>query len=422
MLSREENEYLCRVGQDTPMGAALRRYWIPACLSSDLPEPDSDPFRVRRLGDDLIAVRDSHGVGGILDESCCHRGASLAFGRVEECGIRCLYHGWKFAVDGTILETPNMLDSRLRGAIKAPAYPVCEIGDVVWVYMGPPGLEPAVPAYNWTEVASTHRFVFEMIQENCNFVQAVEGGLDSSHVGILHSDEVQVMKAGEYDPTGIGRDRYPSTDAAPRLEVEDTSFGFHYAAIRDGEEAGTSYVRITPYVMPFMTYPPGNVAVMRVPVDDESTAVISVVWDATTPPDREYALARHGMDRPEVYGSDRRLRIQQQDRAAMRRKESWSGIFGFNPQDGAMTMNMGGPIFDRSKEHLVLADYAIIRMRRLLVDAAQAVDRGGQPVGVAPGVDTTKISCASGLIAEGSAWQDLVPGNRGDAVREGGER
>jgi hypothetical protein len=168
--------------------------------------------------------------------------------------------------------------------------------------------------------------------------------------------------------------------------------------------------------MPFMTYPPGNVAVMRVPVDDESTAVISVVWDATTPPDREYALSRHGMDRSEVYGPDRRLRIAPQDRDAMRRGESWSGIFGFNPQDGAMTMNMGGPIFDRSSEHLVPADYAIIRMRRMLIDAARAVEEGEVPAGVVPDLDTTKITCASGLISENEAWQDLVPGNRSVSV------
>jgi hypothetical protein len=261
-----------------------------------------------------------------------------------------------------------------------------------------------------------------MIQEHCNFVQALEGGVDSSHVGILHSDEVKIMKTGDYDPTGIGRDRYPSTDAAPRLEVEDTPFGFHYAAIRDGDDPGTSYVRITPFVMPFMTYPPGNVAVMRVPIDDESTAVISVVWDATTPPDRGYALARHGMDRPEVYGPDRRLRILPQDRDAMRRGESYSGIFGFNPQDGAMTMNMGAAIFDRTKEHLVPADYAVIRLRRLLVDAARAVEVGESPLGTGAAFDTTKVMCASGVIHDGDAWQDLVPGNRVDASPTGGSR
>ncbi|HEY5271744.1 MAG TPA: Rieske 2Fe-2S domain-containing protein, partial [Acidimicrobiales bacterium] len=147
MLSHEENDYLCRVGPGTPMGAALRRYWIPACLSADLPEADSDPVRIRRVGEDLVAFRDTNGVVGILDEQCCHRGASLAFGRVEECGIRCLYHGWKYAVDGTILETPNMADSRYRQAIKAPAYPVCEVGDIVWVYLGPPELIPPEPAF-----------------------------------------------------------------------------------------------------------------------------------------------------------------------------------------------------------------------------------------------------------------------------------
>jgi hypothetical protein len=159
---------------------------------------------------------------------------------------------------------------------------------------------------------------------------------------------------------------------------------------------------------------------MRVPIDDDSTAVISAVWDESTAPDREYALARHGMNRPEVYGADKRLRIEHQDREAMRRKESWSGIFGFNPQDGAMTMNMGGPIYDRTREHLVPADYAIIRMRRTLIDAARAVEDGKEPVGISLDLDARGISCGSGLIGEDARWQDLVPGNRPSLERSGG--
>src|SRR5580698_6383454 len=145
MLTAEENEVLCRVGPGTPMGTVLRRYWTPAFQLGDLPAPDCPPVRVTILGENFVAFRDTAGRLGFLDELCCHRGASLAFGRVEECGIRCLYHGWKYAVDGTILETPNMADSRYRQAIKAPAYPVCEVGDVVWAYLGPPELIPPEP-------------------------------------------------------------------------------------------------------------------------------------------------------------------------------------------------------------------------------------------------------------------------------------
>lgn len=413
MLTREENEYLCRVGPGTPMGDLLRRYWIPACPASDLPEPDCAPVRVRRLGQDLVAFRDSDGRLGVLDEQCCHRGASLCYGRVEDRGIRCLYHGWKYAVDGTILETPNMPDSRFRERVKAPAYPVHEVGDVIWVYLGPPGKQPPAPDYVWTRVPSSHRFVFEFIQEHCNWVQALEGGMDSSHVGILHGDEVALMTRGEYDPQGVGRDRYPSTDNAPVLEVQNTNFGLHYAALRQALEPGRHYVRITPYIMPFMTYPAGGAGVMRVPRDDESTAVITAGWrpEHEEPPDLAYVLRREGMDRPEVYGPDRVLRIPEQDREAMRRRESFTGIVGFNPQDGAMTMSMGGPIFDRSREHVVPADYAILRMRRLLIEWAGRVAEGEDPPGVTPDVATGEITGAGGVIDRGASWQALVPGN-----------
>lgn len=412
MLTREENEYMCRVGPGTPMGNLLRRYWIPALPSSELPEPDSDPVTFRRLGEDLIAFRNSEGVVGVLDELCTHRGASLKFGRVEDCGIRCLYHGWKYGVDGTIHETPNHPNSRFRQKIKAPSYPVFEGGDIVWIYMGPAELMPKPPNYRWVE--GTNRRVHEFIQPNCNFVQALEGGLDSSHVGILHGDEMSLATKGEFDPSGIGADRYPTTDVAPRLEVENTDFGFHYAAIREGLDEGTSYVRITPYILPWQTSPAGGSFVLRVPRDDDSTSVFSIGWapeDAPRVPTVAQVLARDGMSDPAIYGPDKVLHIMKQDRAAMRRGESFTGIIGFNPQDGAMTMNMGGPIFDRSREHVVPADYAILRMRRLLIANARMVERGETPVGLDPELRDDLITGASGVIPTGEPWQDLVPGN-----------
>jgi nitrite reductase/ring-hydroxylating ferredoxin subunit len=412
MLSREENERMCRVGPGTPMGEVLRRYWIPVLPSADLPTPDSDPVRVRRLGQNFVAFRDTKGRVGVLDEQCTHRGASLTFGRVEDCGIRCLYHGWKFAVDGTIMDTPNMADNgRFREKLKAPAYPVHEAGDIVFAYFGPPEKAPPPPRFKWMEGPSSQRFVFEMIQEHCNFVQALEGGLDSSHVGILHGDEMRLASKGLYDPDGIGKDRYPTTDNAPQLRVENTTFGFHYAAMRQASDNESSYVRITPYIMPFMTFPAGGTGVMRIPMDDETTAVITVNWDHDQPANPESVMRRQGMDNPAVYGPDKVLRILPQDRAAMRRGESYSGIVGFNPQDGAMTMNMGGPIFDRSKEHVVPADHAILRMRRLLLKAADVVAAGGDPVGTTPDVDTSQVFGASGVIKAGDRWQDLVPGH-----------
>ena len=412
MLTREENEYMCRVGPGTPMGDLLRRYWVPAIPSTDLPGPDSDPVTFRRMGEDLIAFRDSNGVVGVLDELCTHRGASLRFGRVEDCGIRCLYHGWKYGVDGTIQETPNHPDSRFRQKIKAPSYPVFEGGGIVWIYMGPAEKMPKTPNYRW--ITGSNRRVHEFIQPNCNFVQALEGGLDSSHVGILHGHEMALASKGEYDPDGIGADRYPTTDVAPTLEVENTDFGFHYAAIRDGLDEGTSYVRITPYVLPWQTSPAGGSVVLRVPRDDDSTSVFSVGWapdDAPPVPTVEQVLIRDGMSDPAIYGPDKILHIAPQDREAMRSGASFTGIVGFNPQDGAMTMNMGGPIFDRSREHVVPADYAILRMRRLLIEQARRVERGEDPVGVHATLEDDKITGASGVITKGERWQDLVPDN-----------
>jgi phthalate 4,5-dioxygenase len=413
MLTRVENEYMCRVGPGTPMGDLLRRYWVPAIPSTDLPEPDGAPVTVRRLGEDLVAFRNSEGTVGVLSELCTHRGASLKFGRVEDCGIRCLYHGWKYGTDGVIQETPNFPDSRFRQKIKAPAYPVFEGGGIIWIYMGPADKKPKPPNFQW--MAGSNRRVHEFIQPNCNFVQALEGGLDSSHVGILHGTEMTLATKGDYDPNGIGADRYPTTDVAPRLEVENTDFGFHYAAIRDGIEDDTSYVRITPYIMPWQTSPAGGSWVLRVARDDDSTSVFSIGWapdDAPPVPTVEQVLRRDGMGDPAVYGPDKVLRVPEQDREAMRRGESFTGIVGFNPQDGAMTMNMGAAIFDRSREHVVPADYAILRMRRLLIDNAKKVERGEDPVGVSPDLADELIVGASGVIQVGDPWQTLVPGNR----------
>ena len=408
MLSAEENERLCEVGPATAMGEVLRRYWVPAFQAGDLPEPDCPPIHVRVLGEDFVAFRDAAGRPGFLDELCCHRGASLRFGRVEDCGIRCLYHGWKFAVDGTILDTPNLPDARVRTRLKAPAFPVHEAGEVIFAYLGPPDTVPPPPRFSWMEGPAENRFVYEHVQENCNYVQALEGGLDSAHVGILHGDEMALASIGQYDPNGVGKDRYPTADQAPRLEVETTPYGFAYAAIREATEPGKRYVRVTPYVLPFMTFPAMRSCVMRLPQDDTSTVTISVSYDAEVPPDGRFHLERQGMDTPATYGPDRILRIPAQDRVAMEERRSFTGFDGFNVQDGAMTMFMGGPILDRTKEHVVPTDYAIVRMRRLLLDVADQVARGEDPIGTGPGVDTAAVAGVSGVLGEGERWQDLL--------------
>ena len=185
MISAQENEILTRVGPETPMGRMMRRYWLPVCTSEQLPKPDCDPLRVRLLGERFVAFRDTSGRPGLLEEYCMHRRASLAMGRVEDNGIRCLYHGWKFGVDGTIQETPNHCDERFRNRVKAPAFPVREAGGMVWAYVGPADKEPPFQKYEFFDGPVENRLVFR-INTPANYLQLFEGGTDSSHVGILH--------------------------------------------------------------------------------------------------------------------------------------------------------------------------------------------------------------------------------------------
>src|SRR5712691_9920715 len=189
-LSAQENEDLTRTGPGTLMGDLMRRYWVPALLADEIAEPDGPPVRLQLLGEKLIAFRDSNGSIGIIDEFCAHRGVSLFFGRNEECGLRCPYHGWKYDIMGHCLEVPSEPeDSNFRKKVKLKSYPCVEQGGVIWTYMGPPELKPDLPALEWATVASPHRFVSKWLEE-CNHLQAMEGGIDSCHVSFLHRYDV----------------------------------------------------------------------------------------------------------------------------------------------------------------------------------------------------------------------------------------
>src|SRR5580693_2356004 len=414
MLTTEENEVLCRVGPGTPMGTVLRRYWTPAFQLGDLPAPDCPPVRVTILGENFVAFRDTAGRLGFLDELCSHRGASLALGRVEDCGIRCLYHGWKYAADGTIMETPNLGTSTFRDRVKHGAYPVREAGGLAWVYLGPPGTEPPFPAFAWSAADPDELLVTEMIMD-CNWMQVLEGSIDSSHVGVLHLDTLATMGAGprsvaSFDFAGEPWDLdmpvpgrggqggqgqsaparrpgvWPSDDNAPRIEVENTPFGFHYAAIRDvtGDPA-KKFVRVTAFVMPY-------------------TAFIGGAPGAGTD--------------PAVWGPEpgnRRIRLPRQDREAMAAGQSFAGFRGGNRIQDAAVQLSSGPMYDRAKEHLVPADLAIIRLRRLLADSVRLLEAGQDPVGRGEGCDFARITAASQIIDAGQAWQDLVPAHQGSA-------
>src|SRR5581483_3334931 len=240
MLSREDNALLALAGPGTPMGALMRRYWAPFLLSSELPEPDCPPVRTTLLGEKLVAFRDSSGQVGLLDEHCPHRGASLFFGRNEECGLRCVYHGWKFDLEGRCVDMPNEPpESNFKDKVRTTAYPCRERGGIVWAYLGPPEHVPALPEFEFLTVPDEQRYITKRIQE-CNWLQSLEGGLDSSHIGFLHR--------GNYSDD-LGDIYYG--DPAPKFFVVGRDYGQLVAARRNVAGGGQYNWRLTPWIVPW---------------------------------------------------------------------------------------------------------------------------------------------------------------------------
>jgi phthalate 4,5-dioxygenase oxygenase subunit len=395
VLSTEENELLTRVGAATPMGRYVRRFWCPVLLADEL-VADGQPKRVQLMGERLVAFRDTDGRVGIMDEACPHRGASLALGRNEKCGLRCLYHGWKIDVDGTVVDTPaEPLDSSLKHRFRHIAYPVREQGGLIWTYIGPPDLIGALPDYEWCDLPADQVYV-SRVQEECNWVQSLEGVIDPPHASFLHSDTFGAPD--DLDVPGRKEDREVGTsgnlgsatrDGRPRLEVVNTDYGFKIAAIRRPvlDPESRKHVRVSHYVAPFLGMFPagdgwGNLQ-MFVPMDDEHTMQFFIAYKTTGPitdVEREEldleAGARIGID---IDGDFRKLRTREnnwlQDREAMSRGDSFAGLEGIGNEDMVVQESMG-PIYDRSKEHLGTGDLAVIRMRRLMLDAARRIERG----------------------------------------------
>lgn len=419
MLSREENERICRIGPEAPMGKVFREFWLPVCTSDQLPRPDCDPLRVRLVGQNFVAFRDSEGRVGVLDEACPHRGASLALGRVENGGLRCLYHGWKFAVDGKIQDMPNCPSKAIRERVRAPAYAVREEGGLVWAFLGAADTAPPFTRYAFMNAPASHRAVVR-INVNCNYLQLTEGGFDSSHVGILHSDVARPdWMSGD---TQVSHDlEHPGTlavvDNDPELELTETDFGFYYAAFRNGgkDERGTDRlnVRVVPFMMPstrIIPSPTTLFTVFETPADDENTSTFIVVH-GEKPVDRKKVIKILGLD-DERFWSERdctfRAKLDDnfmQDRSRM--KTSWSGFTGLEQEDAVISLSMG-KIFDRSIEHLVPADRAVNGLRRLLLQAADRVEKGER---LSLPADLTDVGAPDVFVSKDqrSTWHSLTP-------------
>lgn len=416
MMTAEENDLLCRVEGDAPMGQIMRRHWIPACLSEELTEPDGKPVKIRLLGEDLVVFRDSDGRIGVLDEYCPRRRVSLAYARNEECGLRCLYHGWKMDVEGNVVEMASEpSESGFAEKVKMKAYPAREAGGFVWTYMGPretmPEFEP--PAFAPTPET---RVSIVKIHVDCNWAQILEGQIDSAHSSSLHSSDMKPAKVGSAKAVDTHWLR-PSTDKAPRMQVERTSYGFHYAAIRRPitNAAIHDYIRRTVYIAPFTALiPPNNaynVATLLAPADDTHTVFHFIAWSETGGIEQEawrkFNVAQPGIDLDRNFNSIRtRDNDYLQDRNAMKLGD-FTGIRGIPNQDIAMWVTMG-PIADRTKEKLGASDLAVVEFRRLMVDAARQMRDSGSAIGtVEPRIPHAKIRSFEGVVPKSASWQTL---------------
>jgi len=409
MLSREENDLLTRVGPGTAMGRLMRSYWIPALLSEEIPTPDCPPVRVRLLGEDLVAFRDSNGRVGLLGEYCAHRGTSLFFGRNEECGVRCIYHGWKFDVNGNVLETPaEPAGSDFRNRLRHPAYPCEEIAGMIFTYMGAAEKMPLLPRYEWAALQPSQLFPVKSFLE-CNYLQGIEGDFDSSHTSFLHNNNIQNAERLK-------------RDGAPTLEAEATNYGMRAISIRKFG-AAQIYVRTSPYIMPSFSIVPGpptakfeedDIRGFRfwVPIDDGSSWLY--ILNMRKQP---FDVAERKTLRNWIEPDFRRKRNLHNDYLIdreLQRTKLYSGIEASNPaeQDGCATETMGA-ICDRSKEHLGYSDKTIIALRKLLLGALNEMAAGKEPPHVIRQErdgDFSRLRSVKGILPANADWRQVMAG------------
>ena len=416
MLSREDNELLCRVGPGTPMGQLLREYWLPFLKSSDV-ERGGQPLRVKLLSEDLVAFRDTSGRVGLLGEHCSHRATSLALARNEDNGLRCVYHGWMYDVSGRCIDMPNEPEeTRFADKIRHPAYACTERNGIVWTYMGPREVPPALPDLEWNMVPEDQVVIWRNLQFN-NWVQGLEGNIDSSHLSFLHT-----RLTADGNGFGGGNRGLWYADKTPRMEVRATDYGVMYGAGRK-EDPDNSYWRVTQFLMPFygMFAPvsPAEIPLQWwIPLDDHTV----MKWDVRLNPNRpitEEERARLGFGDPGGFAEPNRFDPYTQFRLAADQSNGWlldyeaqeerrfSGVPSVNLQDKAVQETMG-PIVKRHIEHLGTSDAMIIQVRKRLLNAAKALrDHGTTPPGVGQ-PESYRVRSATTILPNGTDWLEAV--------------
>jgi phenylpropionate dioxygenase-like ring-hydroxylating dioxygenase large terminal subunit len=422
MITAAENELLTRVGRGTPMGQFIRQFWIPACLSSEL-VADGPQMRLMLLGEKLIAFRDTAGRVGIFDHLCPHRLSSLFLGRNEDHGIRCAYHGWKFDVDGNCLDQPNLPDkNKYPAGVKATAYKTIERGGLVFVYMGERAVAPPLPEIDAITCEQPDDRNIALTQRDCNWLQALEGDVDTSHLGFLHAGHIDASKM---DPNDAAT--YTVLNKAPRINVSEMPFGTMYSAQRDAME-GHEHHRFASFIFPFwVLYPSDRMernlsANAWVPIDDEHTMIFNIDLQRASGNYKSLKYADGtvipGMARPLEYlprtndwmGRWRPVKNKSNDhgldREMQRRGDSYTGIVGIPLQDQAIQETMD-PIIDRTKEHLASSDRMVMLTRRVLLKAARDYRDSGKLPAVLDDPSLCRQARGGDVISsKGTDWLD----------------
>jgi phenylpropionate dioxygenase-like ring-hydroxylating dioxygenase large terminal subunit len=418
-MDREMVEALVRIGPGTPMGDLLRQYWVPALLSGEIAGPDCAPVRVKLLGERLLAFRDSQGRPGLVDEFCAHRGASLFLGRNEDNGIRCSYHGWKYDIHGQCMELPSV--PHLAPKMRIKAYPCIERGDIVWAYMGPADRKSDPPELEWCLVPPAHRYVSKRLQE-CGYLQAMEGGIDTTHASWVHRYELDVDPMHRH----AAANKYIKGDPTAVFDIEEVPHGLTIFGRRNGEP-DSYYWRITQWIFPWFTLippfgPHALGAHIWVPIDDENCWAWSINFfpDKPLPEDELQAMKEgKGIHCKYVPGTFRPLANKDNDwlidRRAQDERRSFSGVEGFSIQDASLQESIG-PIQDYSREHLVPTDKAIVMARRMLYRAMRDLEKGVEPPALRAAAQ--RVRAASVLLDRGTAAKDWARSSLADSARE----
>ncbi len=421
MLTAVENDFLTRTNPETAMGQYFRRFWQPAALSEELPEPDGPPIRVTILGEELVAFRDSKGRVGLVERRCPHRGADLFFGRNEDCGLRCLYHGWKFDVTGRAVDLPNVpAGARHHETVSLKAYPVREFGEIIWVYMGPEASTlPEVPQLEFGLMGTDHRFVTKQLMD-CNWAQCMEGDLDTSHFSFLHMPAPKVPSNENPDaPADERRLKWIRKDPMPKFSILNHEVGFVVGGARATDETNEAYWRITQFSLPANGTGPSTLpgetyfGFTLVPISDESCWMYCYAWNPERPlgkAEREKMaheghsiIAQTDTNYVPVRNKSNDYMIDRQ----MQNYKTFSGVKGLAEQD-IMIQESQGPIVDRTCETLTATDAAVVRFRRTVMTGAAALaDRGEEPT--APWHHNAyKIRPGSWFASEGTPFEEVL--------------